>query len=142
MTVVEPASPMSVTPAVIRRDAPRVRRGFTTEVSIAGTEYQVLISAGDDHRPANVYIEHAKHGSFGNGMLQVVGALLTESLHHGLPLERVVALLLHTRFEPHGLTDDPDIRWVTSPIDYVARLLALHYLPRQRCIELGVLPTR
>lgn len=139
MTIAEPASPMTVTPAVIRQHVPRVRRGFTTDVSIGGTDFKVLISADDDHRVADVHIAHSKHGTFGHGVLEAFGELLTEALHHGMPLEQVVVRFLNTRFEPSGLTDDPDIRWVSSPIDYLVRLLAREFLPRSRCVELGVI---
>ncbi len=139
MVVAKPARPMSVTPAVVRQRLPRTRPGMTTDVSIGGTDFTVFVSADADGRPVDVHIAHSKHGSFGHGMLEAFGELLTEALHYGMPLEEVVARFVNTRFEPQGWTDDSDIQFVTSPIDYLARFLALEFLPRHRCVALGVL---
>lgn len=139
MTIVEPARPMSITPAVMHQRVPRVRRGLTAEVSIGGTDFKLLISADEDDRLVDVHIAHSKHGTFGHGVLEAFGELLTDALGYGMPLEQVVARFLDTRFEPSGWTDDPDIRWASSPIDYLVRFLALEFLPRNRCIALGIL---
>ncbi|WP_406693321.1 vitamin B12-dependent ribonucleotide reductase (plasmid) [Saccharopolyspora sp. ID03-671] len=138
MTIAEPARPMSVTPAVVRQHLPRKRPGMTIDVNIAGTDFKVLVAA-DGERVVDVHIAHSKHGTFGHGMLEVVGDLLTDALHYGMPIDEFVARNLNRRFEPQGWTDDPDIPFVASPIDYIARLMALEFLPRRRCVELGVI---
>jgi ribonucleoside-diphosphate reductase alpha chain len=60
------------------------------------------------------------------------------ALQYGVPLEKYVEKFMNMRFEPAGLTDDPDIRMATSVMDYVARRLALDFLPYEKRAELGV----
>lgn len=88
---------------------------MTTDVSIGGTDFKLFVSADADGRPVDVHIAHSKHGSFGHGMLEAFGELLTEALHYGMPLEEVVARFVNTRFEPQGwrrqrhpIRDQPD----------------------------------
>lgn len=139
MTIAEPAPPMSVTPAVFRRHLSRTRPGYTVDVSIGGTDFKVLVNVGDDQKLADVHIAHSKHGTFGHGMLEAFGEMLTEALHYGMPLEDFVVRFRGTRFEPSGWTDDPEVRTASSVVDYLAHRLALDFLPRERCLALGVL---
>jgi ribonucleoside-diphosphate reductase alpha chain len=42
------------------------------------------------------------------------------------------------RFEPAGMTDDPDVRMAQSVMDYIFRRLALDHLPYETRSELGI----
>ncbi|MDA3644335.1 vitamin B12-dependent ribonucleotide reductase [Saccharopolyspora indica] len=85
-----------------------------------------------------VHLATAKHGTFGAGMTDAVAHLLTTALRHGMPVEEFVRTFLNTRFEPSGLSDDPDIGRVSSPMDYLARRIALDTLPTERLVSLGI----
>jgi ribonucleoside-diphosphate reductase alpha chain len=64
---------------------------------------------------------------------------ISVGLQYGIPLESYVAKFTNLRFEPAGMTDDPDIRIATSMMDYIFRRLALDHLPYERRAELGIL---
>lgn len=127
-----------LTPTITRRSLPRVRRGYRIDVSIGGTPFKVTVNVVDN-RPGDVHLEHAKHGSFGHGMTSAVSLLLSEGLRHGIPLDEIVEHFIGTRFEPCGFTDDPDIRRVSSPMDYLVRRLAIDFLPHERQVTLGAI---
>ena len=59
-------------------------------------------------------------------------------LQHGCPLETFVQKFVNDTFEPHGITDDPDIRFAKSLMDYIFRRLALDFLPEEKRIALGI----
>ena len=61
------------------------------------------------------------------------------ALQYGVPLETYVSKFVNMRFEPAGMTDDPDVRIATSVVDYLFRRLALDYLPYEKRAQLGVL---
>lgn len=132
-------SPDAVVTPVTRRRLPRVRHGYRIDVSIGGTSFEVTVNVVDSQL-TDVHVEHAKHGSFGHGMVSTVAVLLNEALRHGMPLDEFVLRFVGTRFEPSGLTDDPDIRWVSSPMDYLARRLAMDFLSYERQVGLAVGP--
>ena len=60
------------------------------------------------------------------------------ALQYGVPLETYVSKFVNMRFEPAGMTDDPDIRIASSVMDYLFRRLALDYLPYETRAELGI----
>jgi ribonucleoside-diphosphate reductase alpha chain len=64
---------------------------------------------------------------------------ISVGLQYGIPLESYVAKFTNTRFEPAGMTDDPDIRIATSIMDYIFRRLALDHLPYEQRADLGIL---
>ncbi|GGY15993.1 hypothetical protein GCM10010384_22440 [Streptomyces djakartensis] len=92
-------------------------------------------------RVAEVTVRMAKQGSTLAGMMDAFSSTVTRSLQHGVPLEVLVADYVGTRFEPSGLTDDPEIRQAGSVIDYVGRRLALDHLSHEARAQLGVLTT-
>src|SRR5207244_8528323 len=60
-------------------------------------------------------------------------------LQHGVPLRTYVEKYTNMRFEPAGMTDDPDLRFAASLVDYIFRRLAVEYLPLDERNELGIL---
>lgn len=132
--LVEPASTQTLT----RRSMPRVRRGVRVDVEIAGTAFAVTANLDADQRLGEVFVDFGKHGSFGSGLTEAFAELLSLALAHGMPLDEFVAKFRDMRFEPAGMTDDPEIRWVTSPMDYLARRLGKDFLPVNRQVTLGI----
>ena len=77
----------------------------------------------EDGRPGEVFIKMAKEGSTIGGLMDAVGILASMALQYGVPLDALVRKLTHTRFEPWGHTDNPDIRIAKSIVDYIFRWL-------------------
>jgi ribonucleoside-diphosphate reductase alpha chain len=60
-------------------------------------------------------------------------------LQYGVPLEVYVSKFAHMRFEPSGLTNDPDIRAAKSIVDYVFRWMGKKFLTVDQQEEIGIL---
>src|SRR5205823_12770860 len=81
-------------------------------------------------------------GTAGSRLAGIMAALaisVSDGLQYGVPLEAFVDMFSTTRFEPAGMTDDPDLRFATSLVDYIFRRLAVEYLPLAKREALGVL---
>jgi ribonucleoside-diphosphate reductase alpha chain len=83
----------------------------------------------------------SKQGSTLAGIMDAFSISVSLGLQHGVPLATYVRKYTNMRFEPAGITDDPDLRIATSLVDYIFRRLAVDYLPREERAELGVLST-
>lgn len=114
-------------------------RSTTRSFNVGQGKGYLTVACGPDGSPAEVMIRMAKQGSTLAGMMDAFSATLTEGLRHGVPLERFVAQYLQMRFEPAGLTNDPEIKEASSVMDYVGRRLALDHLPYEARVELNVL---
>lgn len=124
-------------PTLVSRDIPRRRRGYRLDVDIAGTAFGVTANVAGN-RLVEVDIEHAGQGSFGHGMSSAVALLTSAALQHGMSIEEFVETFRGVRFEPFGLTDDPEIRRVSSPMDYLARRFGKDFLSFERQRALGL----
>ena len=124
-------------PAFVRQDLPRVRGGYRIDVDIAGTQFGITanVAAG---QLVEIDIQHAHHGTFGHGMASAVSLLTSAALQHGMSVDEFVHTFRGVRFEPLGITDDPEIRQVCSPMDYLARRLGRDFLPPERQRALGL----
>ena len=85
-----------------------------------------------DGRPGELFITMAKEGSTIGGLMDCFGTAVSMSLQYGVPLEVYVNKFSHTRFEPMGLTKNPDIRIAKSIVDYIFRWLGITFLPGYR----------
>ena len=92
----------------------------------------------DDGRLGEIFLKFGKQGSTLAGMMDAFSLAVSVALQYGVPLEKYVEKFMNMRFEPAGMTDDPDIRMATSVMDYVARRLALDFLPYEKRAELGI----
>ncbi|MGW6145305.1 TSCPD domain-containing protein, partial [Streptomyces sp. NPDC055140] len=112
----------------------------TTRSFIVGEGKGYLtVACTQDGRPAAVTIFMAKQGSTLAGLMDGFSTTITQGLRHQVPLEVFVREYVSMRFEPAGLTNDPEIRQASSVLDYVGRRLALDYLPYDTRVEFGVL---
>src|SRR5690606_39002483 len=84
------------------------------------------------------FLKMSKQGSTLAGVMDAFSVAISIGLQYGVPLETYVAKFTNMRFEPAGMTDDPDIRMATSVMDYIFRRLALDFLPYERRAELGI----
>ena len=117
------------------------RRMTSTTRSFAVGEGKgyLTVARTPDGQVAEVMVRMAKQGSTLAGMMDAFSSTVTRGLQHGVPLEVLVADYVGTRFEPSGLTNDPDIKQAGSVMDYVGRRLALDHLPYEVRVGLGVL---
>jgi ribonucleoside-diphosphate reductase alpha chain len=110
-----------------------------TRFDVAGAEGYMTASTYPDDGVGEVFLKLGKQGSTLAGVMDAFSMAISVGLQYGIPLESYVAKFTNLRFEPAGMTDDPDIRIATSMMDYIFRRLALDHLPYERRAELGIL---
>ncbi|MHB8506493.1 MAG: TSCPD domain-containing protein, partial [Acidimicrobiales bacterium] len=125
----------------IRERMPRRRRSNTFAFRVADCEGYVTVGEYEDGRPGEVFMKVAKQGSTLAGIMDAFAVSVSLGLQHGVPLATYVRKYTNMRFEPAGMTDDPDLRIAQSLADYIFRRLAVDYLPYEERLELGVLTT-
>ncbi len=118
---------------------PRSRRGTTTSFQVAGTEFCVIANADQHGSLGEVFARFGKEGSTAAGLMDLLSIAISLGLQHGVPLEEFVAKFTGQRFEPMGMTDDPDIPQASSVGDYLARRLARDWLDVDSRMELDLL---
>ncbi len=85
-----------------------------------------------------IFVKLGKQGSTLSGLLDAFAISVSIGLQYGVPLESYVSKFMNMRFEPAGMTDDPEIRFSTSLVDYLARKIAIEYLPFDKREALGI----
>jgi ribonucleoside-diphosphate reductase alpha chain len=133
---IEPAAPHEVRP--VRRRLPRQRSATVTRFAVAGAEGYMTASSYADDGVGEVFLKLGKQGSTLAGVMDAFSIAISVGLQYGIPLESYVAKFTNMRFEPAGITDDPDIRIASSVMDYIFRRLALDHLPYDQRAELGI----
>ena len=123
----------------VRRRLPRKRSATVTRFSVAGSEGYMTASTYPDDGVGEVFLKLGKQGSTLAGVMDAFSIAISVGLQYGIPLESYVAKFTNMRFEPAGITDDPDIRMVSSVMDYIFRRLALDHLPYEQRADLGIL---
>ena len=112
----------------IRRRLPKSRQSITTSFSVGGAEGYMTSGAHDDGTLGEIFLKLGKQGSTLAGVMDAFSIAVSIGLQYGVPLETFVSKFTNLKFEPAGLTDDPDVRMAQSIMDYVFRRLALDYL--------------
>ncbi len=126
----------------VRQKLPRTRNSKTFSFRVADTKGYATVAEYEDGRPGELWLHVSKPGSTLAGIMDSFAISVSHGLQYGVPLEAFVATFTNRRFEPAGMTDDPDIRIATSLVDYVFRKLAVEYLPVEKRQEIGVLTTQ
>ena len=122
----------------IRRRLPKSRPSRTTSFSVAGAEGYLTAGSYEDGELGEVFLKLGKQGSTLAGVMDAFSIAISIALQYGVPLEAFVSKFVNMRFEPAGMTDDPDIRMSQSIMDYIFRRLALDHLPLDRREALGI----
>jgi ribonucleoside-diphosphate reductase alpha chain len=122
----------------VRQKLPRSRRGRTFEFRVADCKGFANIGEYEDGRPGEVFLTVSKQGSTLSGIMDAFAKSISYGLQYGVPLRAFVEAFTNMRFEPAGMTDDPDIRIASSIMDYLFRRLALEYLTYDERAELGI----
>jgi ribonucleoside-diphosphate reductase alpha chain len=123
----------------VRKRLPKKRPSSTVSFSVAGAEGYLTASSYPDDGLGEVFLKMSKQGSTLAGVMDAFSVAISIGLQYGVPLETYVAKFTNMRFEPAGMTDDPDIRIASSVMDYIFRRLALDFLPYDTRSELGIL---
>ncbi len=122
----------------VRRRLPKSRPSQTTSFSVAGAEGYMTAGSYDDGQLGEVFLKLGKQGSTLAGVMDAFSIAISIALQYGVPLEAFVNKFVNMRFEPAGMTDDPDIRISQSMMDYIFRRLALDHLSFEQREAMGI----
>jgi len=123
----------------VRQKLPKVRSAKTFSFRVADCHGYVTVGEYEDGRPGELFLQVAKQGSTLAGIMDAFAISVSHGLQYGVPLEAFVEMFTNMRFEPAGMTDDPDIRFAASLIDYIFRRLAVQYLPLEKREAMGIM---
>jgi ribonucleoside-diphosphate reductase alpha chain len=122
----------------VREKLPRSRKGRTFEFRVADCKGFATIGEYDDGRPGEVFLTVSKQGSTLAGIMDAFAKSISYGLQYGVPLRAFVEAFTNMRFEPAGMTDDPEIRFASSVMDYLFRKLAMEYMTYEERAELSI----
>jgi ribonucleoside-diphosphate reductase alpha chain len=122
----------------IRKRLPKKRPSQTVSFTVGGAEGYLHAGSYPDDGLGEIFVKLGKQGSTLAGVMDAFSMSISVGLQYGIPLEFYVSKFQNLRFEPAGMTDDPDVRIATSVLDYLFRRLALDYLPYEKRAQLGV----
>ncbi len=123
-----------------RRKMPRERQSITHKFSIGGHEGYITAGMYEDGTIGEIFLtDIGKEGSTLRGMMNSFATAISLSLQYGVPLETLVRKFSYMRFEPEGMTSNPEIPFSKSMPDYIMRWLASRFLDTDLQEELGIL---
>ena len=111
-----------------REKMPVERASVTHKFSVGGHEGYITVGMYADGRPGEIFIKMSKEGSTLSGVMDGLALTISLGLQYGVPLKVFVDKLVNTRFEPSGITPNPNIRFVSSVLDYIARWLGGRFI--------------
>src|SRR5450432_1531148 len=135
-TDVAVAAPTEYKP--VRKRLPKRRPSQTVPFAVAGAEGYLTAGSYPDDGLGEVFLKLGKQGSTLAGVMDAFSIAISIALQYGVPLEAFVSKFVNMRFDPAGLTDDPDVRMAQSIMDYIFRRLALDYLTPESRAEFGI----
>ncbi|GAA1181107.1 vitamin B12-dependent ribonucleotide reductase [Ornithinimicrobium humiphilum] len=122
----------------VRKRLPKRRTSQTTSFAVGGAEGYLTAGTYDSGELGEIFLKFGKQGSTLAGVMDAFSIAVSIGLQYGVPLETFVEKFTNLRFEPAGLTDDPDVRMAQSIMDYVFRRLALDYLDFESRSFMGI----
>jgi ribonucleoside-diphosphate reductase alpha chain len=122
----------------IRQKLPRTRTSKTFEFRVADCKGFATIGEYENGMPGEMFLTVSKQGSTMAGIMDAFAKSISYGLQYGVPLRGYVEAFVNMKFEPAGMTDDPDVRFAGSIMDYLFRRLALEYLSYDERAELGI----
>jgi ribonucleoside-diphosphate reductase alpha chain len=135
-TTVQAAPSDLATP--VRKRLPRSRPSITTKFEVGDAEGYITASSYPDNGIGEIFLKTSKQGSTLAGITDAFSIAVSIGLQYGVPLETYVSKFINMKFEPSGMTNDPDVRFASSIVDYVFRRLALDHLPAATREGLGI----
>ena len=108
------------------------RASITHKFNVGGHEGYITVGLYPDGEPGELFITMAKEGSTVSGLMDSFALAISIALQHGVPLKLYCEKFAHTRFEPQGWTNNPEIGFAKSIMDYIFRWLQLRFLTGQQ----------
>jgi ribonucleoside-diphosphate reductase alpha chain len=121
-----------------KKRLPQSRPAITTSFQVGGAEGYITAGSYPDDGLGEIFLKASKQGSTLSGILDAFSIAVSVGLQYGVPLEDYASKFINMKFEPSGLTNDPDIRFASSIVDYVFRRLAMDHLPEAKREVLGI----
>ena len=125
-------------PRPVRRKLSDERHSLTHKFDIAGHEGYVTVGLFDDGQPGEIFLVMAKEGSTISGFADAFAQAISYALQYGVPLQVLVDKFSHARFEPSGMTKNPEVRFAKSIVDYIFRWMSTKFMSRQAQFDAGV----
>jgi ribonucleoside-diphosphate reductase alpha chain len=122
----------------VRRKLPDERQAITHKFDIQGHEGYITVGLFEDGQPGEIFLVMAKEGSTISGFADAFAQAISYALQYGVPLQALVDKFSHVRFEPSGMTKNPEIRFAKSIVDYIFRWLATKFLSQEAQFNAGV----
>ena len=132
------ASDAPADPAPRRQRLPDERRSITHKFDIGGHEGYITVGLYENGQPGELFLTMAKEGSTISGFADAFAQAISYALQYGVPLQDLVDKFSHVRFEPAGMTKNPDIRFAKSIVDYIFRWMAVKFLSPEAQFRAGV----
>jgi ribonucleoside-diphosphate reductase alpha chain len=126
-------------PATLRRRLPDDRTEVGRKFRVGDYEGYIHVGLYDDGTPGDIFVDIAKEGTTLAGLMNSIMISVSLGLQYGVPLEVYVSKFAHMRFEPSGMTNDPDIRAAKSIVDYIFRWMGKKFLTVDQQEEIGIL---
>ncbi len=130
--------PATVAAGPARRKLPDERHAITHKFDIAGHEGYITVGLFEDGMPGEIFLVMAKEGSTISGFADAFAQAISYALQYGVPLQDLVDKFSHVRFEPSGMTRNPDVRFAKSIVDYIFRWMAAKFLSPEAQFRAGV----
>ncbi|MCX6538937.1 MAG: vitamin B12-dependent ribonucleotide reductase [Acidobacteria bacterium] len=133
-----PAAAPKAGPHIVRRKLAEERKAITHKFDIQGHEGYITVGLYEDGMPGELFLVMAKEGSTISGFADAFAQAISYALQYGVPLPVLVEKFSHMRFEPSGMTKNPQVRFAKSIVDYVFRWLATKFLSTEAQFRAGV----
>ena len=121
-----------------RRKLPDERHAITHKFDVAGHEGYITVGLFEDGTPGEIFLVMAKEGSTISGFADAFAQAISYALQYGVPLQALVDKFSHSRFEPSGMTKNPEVRFAKSIVDYIFRWMATKFLSPEAQFRAGV----
>jgi len=121
-----------------RRKLPDERNALTHKFDVAGHEGYITVGLFEDGTPGEIFLVMAKEGSTISGFADAFAQAVSYCLQYGVPLQTLVDKFSHSRFEPSGMTKNPEVRFAKSIVDYIFRWMATKFLSQEAQFRAGV----
>src|SRR5688572_15078813 len=121
-----------------KKRLPRSRPAITTSFRVGDAEGYITAGSYPDDGLGEIFLKASKQGSTLSGIMDAFSIAVSVGLQYGVPLEDYASKFINMKFEPSGMTDDADIRFASSIVDFVFRRLALDHLPPEKREALGI----
>ena len=129
---------MQMVTGPVRRKLPDERKALTHKFDIAGHEGYITVGLFEDGQPGEIFLVMAKEGSTISGFADAFAQAISYALQYGVPLQALVDKFSHVRFEPSGMTRNPEIRFAKSIVDYIFRWMASKFMSPEAQFHAGV----